>query len=152
MANRNNANGRNNSGRRNSIVTSSDRIICTETQIQLSDEKLKGMFAKVYEIARKDANRFRLHNHFGVFLSLGSTMLLSLLTTDFKKFSFIKDGALEKWGWRICVGSLLLGVILAIVNVTVRHNNENEERDKAISNILNDITTVDTAESQATTE
>ena len=55
MANRNNANGRHNSGRRNSIVTSSDRIICTETQIQLSDEKLKGMFAKVYEIARKDA-------------------------------------------------------------------------------------------------
>ena len=37
-------------------------------------------------------------------------------------------------------------------NVTVRHNNENEERDKAISNVLNDITTVNTAESQATAE
>lgn len=144
MANRNNANGRNNNSRRNSIVTSSDRIICTETQIQLSDEKLKGMFARVYETARKDANRFRLHNHFGVFLSLGSTLLLTLLTTDFKKFSFIEDGILDKWGWIICIGSLLIGIVLAIINVTVRHNNENEERDKAISNVLNDITTEDT--------
>lgn len=141
MANRNNANRRNNTVRR-SIVTSSDSIICTETQIQLSDEKLKGMFSKVYEIARRDASKFRLYNHFGVFLSLGSTLLLTLLTTEFRKFSLIGEGILEKLGWGICICSLMMGVILAITNVSIRHNNENEERDKAISIVINDIITV----------
>ena len=140
MANINNKQRPDKNNRRNSIVTSSDKIICTETTIQLSDEKLKAMFSKVYEIARKDANKFHLHNHFGVFLSLGGTLLLSLLTADFKHFSFIEDGVLEKCCWWVSIGAILIGLLLAIVNVSVRHNNENEERDRAIETILSEIT------------
>ena len=38
-----------------------------------------------------------------------------------------------------CIGSLAVGFILALYNVSVRHNTENEERDKAISEVFNEI-------------
>ena len=124
---------------RNSIVTSSDRIVCSEIEIQLSDEKLKSKFSRVYEIARKDANKFRIYNHYGVFLSFGTTLLISILTSDIKQLPFLSAGFLEKTRLLACIGSLAVGVILALYNVSVRHNTENEERDKAIAEVFNEI-------------
>ena len=128
-----------NRSRNNAIVTSANRIICRETPIQLTDEKMKNTLSQIYEKARKDADKFKLYKYYNVFLSIGSTLLLTLLTADFKTIGKLKGTTITKYGW-IAVGlCFLAGIILAIVNVSCHHDKENDERDKAIQNAMSDL-------------
>lgn len=122
------------------ILTSSERIVCKETPITLSDEKLKRLLSSIYERARQDANVFHLYKHYGIFLSMGGSLLLTLLTTE----RFISLGGASGNTIRlilgiVCAVSLLFGLILAISGISQRLKNENSDRDEAINDSLREI-------------
>lgn len=125
--------------RSNSIVTSSNKIICRETSIQLSDEKLKGVLSKVYEAARKDACKFKPYKHYGIFISIAGTLLITLLTTEFKAIGSITATDMKTGAWVLFGISAIIGFALALWNVSKQHVSENEERDKTIHTTITDI-------------
>ena len=48
------------------IETISDKIVCTETEITITNEKLKNTLSNIYETAREDANKRKWYNYFTV--------------------------------------------------------------------------------------
>lgn len=118
------------------IDTITGSIVCTETSIKLTDEKLRGILSKVYETARKDAQKFNLHNHYGVFLSVAFSLIIPLLTSEFQTFGIISADILSGVCWFAFVVCLLVGVGLAISYASNAAINETSERDKAIESMM----------------
>ena len=124
---------------RNNIDIVSENVVCYVTNIQLTDDKLKNTLSDTYEIARKDARKFKIYKFYGVPLSISVTLFISLLTSDFKSFSFIKGDTLETIGWIVCSFCFAVGTIFALLYVSFKDNNENDERDVAISKVMKNI-------------
>lgn len=118
------------------IDTISGSIVCTETSIRLADEKLRGILSRVYETARKDAQKFNLHNHYGVFLSAAFSLIIPLLTSQFQPLGVISAEFLSGVCWFAFAVCLLVGVGLAISYASSAATNETAERDKAIESMM----------------
>ena len=111
----------------NLIDNSNGDIVLQEKPIRVTDEKLKTTLWQVYERSRKDARTFRLCNHYGIFISVGSTLFVSLLTSEFKDLGpenavIFSSLQLTRAAWIICILSFAFGIILAIslVNIIIR--------------------------------
>lgn len=124
-----------------SIVTTSNQIVCQETSIQLSDQKMKNVLSSVYEQARTDATKFKISNYYGVFLSVALTLLVALLTCDFKPLGQIQAEMVKNIFGGCFILCAIIGFCLILVNVSKKHANVNEERDKAINKAITELIT-----------
>lgn len=124
---------------RNNIDIVSENVVCFVTNIHLTDAKLKNTLSDTYEIARKDARKFKIYRYFGVPLSISATLFTSLLTSDFKSFSFVKGSVLEVIAWVVCAICFLVGIVFALICAACKDNDEKDERDEAISKVMSNI-------------
>ena len=121
----------------NNIIDNSDAgIVVKETQIRISDEKLTGMLSKAYEAAQRNTNSFRIHDLWGICWSISGTLLLSLLTSDFKTIGEIDSKTVSIIATIILLLFVLAGIILSIWRVRDRSSNNTLERDKAVDDIM----------------
>lgn len=121
----------------NIIDTKDEGIVVKETPISISDEKLRNSLSRAYEEAQKDMSTFHFYNLYSVFLSIASTLFLSLLTSDFHAIGSITAGQVTKGAWGICIGSVFLGVILACYKVSQKTKNDTSNRDVAVKKVFN---------------
>lgn len=121
----------------NIIDTKDEGIVVKETPISISDEKLRNALSRVYEEAQKDMSTFHFYNLYNVFLSIASTLFLSLLTSDFHAIGSITAEKVTNGAWVICIGSGLLGVILACCKVSQKTKNDTSDRDAAVKKVFN---------------
>ena len=102
----------------NIIDTKDEGIVVKEIPISISDEKLRNSLSCAYEEAQKDMSTFHFYNLYSVFLSIASTLFLSLLTSDFHAIGSITEEKVTIGAWVICISSGFLGAILACYKVS----------------------------------
>lgn len=121
----------------NIIDTKDEGIVVKETPIKISDEKLRNSLSRAYEEAQKDMSKFHFYNLYSVFLSIASTLFLSLLTSDFHAIGSMTAEKVTIGAWVICIGSGLLSGILACYKVSKKTKNDTSNRDEAVENVFN---------------
>lgn len=122
----------------NKIIDSSDPgIVARETKIQLSDEKLKAIMCRTYERAQKDSEKICLHKFYDVFLSVASTLFLTLLTSSFNNIGKVSSEIVTTTVWIIFIIMLILGFILMSIHVSHKTQTHTNERDIAVDEIFN---------------
>ena len=121
----------------NIIDTKDEGIVVQETPIRISDEKLRNSLSRAYEEAQKDMSTFHFYNLHSVFLSIASTLFLSLLTSDFHAIGSITAETVTIGVWGICIGSVFLGVVLACCKVSRKTQNDPSNRDEAVKKVFN---------------
>lgn len=121
----------------NIIDTKDEGIVVKETPISISDEKLRNSLSRAYEEAQKDMSTFHFYNLYSVFLSIASTLFLSLLTSDFHEIGAITADQVTIGAWVICIGSGFLGGILACYKVFQKTKNDTSNRDVAVKKVFN---------------
>lgn len=122
---------------KNIIDTKDEGIVVKETLISISDEKLRNSLSRAYEEAQKDMSKFHFYNLYSVFLSVASTLFLSLLTSDFHGIGSMTAETVTFYAWAICIGCGILGGILGCYKVTQKTNNDTDERDNAVRKVFN---------------
>lgn len=120
----------------NIIDTKDEGIVVKETPISISDEKLRNSLSRAYEEAQKDMSTFHFYNLYSVFLSIASTLFLSLLTSDFHAIGAITADQVTIGAWVICIGSGFLGGILACYKVSQKTKNDTSNRDVAVKKVF----------------
>lgn len=120
----------------NIIDTKDEGIVVKETLISISDEKLKNSLSRSYEEAQKDMSKFHFYNLYSVFLSIASTLFLSLLTSDFHAIGSMTAEKVTSCAWSVCIGSGLLSVILACYKVSQKTKNDTSNRDNAVEKVF----------------
>ena len=123
----------------NLSLISNDKIIVQERSIQVTDEKLNRLLLTTYEKARKDANTFKLYNHYGVFISIAGSLIIPLLTSTFHDFGKISGKTLTGITWGLFAASLIFGIILALIRASKQGSDEHDERDKTVGEIIEKI-------------
>ena len=118
------------------IISSSDYHVVKETSVYISDEKLRTALSRSYEKAQKDMNVFKLRKHYSIFLSVASTLFLSLLTSEFKSMGQIRAQTVTSIAWGICILCAIWGVILLAMHVSDKTQNNTSDRDKAVDEIV----------------
>ena len=121
----------------NIIDTKDEGIVVKETPIRISDEKLRNALSRVYEEAQKDMSKFHFYNLYSVFLSIASTLFLSLLTSDFHAIGSVTAETVTIGAWVVCIGSGFLGAILACYKVSQKTKNDTSNRDDAVEKVFN---------------
>lgn len=121
----------------NIIDTKDEGIVVKETPIRISDEKLRNALSRVYEEAQKDMSKFHFYNLYSVFLSIASTLFLSLLTSDFHAIGSATAETVTIFAWIACIGSGFLGAILASCKVSQKTKNDTSDRDDAVEKVFN---------------
>ena len=118
----------------NIIDTKDEGIVVKETLISISDEKLRNSLSRTYEEAQKDMSKFHFYNLYSVFLSISSTLFLSLLTSNFRAIGSATAEMVTMGALVICIGSGFLGVILACYKVAEKH--DTSDRDDAVEKVF----------------
>jgi len=77
------------------------------------------------------------YNLYSVFLSIASTLFLSLLTSDFHAIGSITAEKVTSGAWIVCIGSGLLGTFLACYKVSQKTKNDTSNRDDAVEKVFN---------------
>lgn len=117
-------------------IDDSRDVVIKDAKVCLSNEKFKSSLSKSYETARKDARKFRLYKYFGIFFSIAISLLITLLTADFKSLGQIPADWVEGIAIAICVGCFVVGFILLVLNGQFRDASIFEERDNAVNKIF----------------
>lgn len=118
------------------IISSSDRYVVKETSVHLSDEKLRTALSRAYEKAQKDMNEFKLRKYYSIFLSVASTLFLSLMTSEFKSIGQISAQTVTFGAWVLCIVCAVEGFILLAMHVSEKTQNNTSNRDKAVDEIV----------------
>lgn len=122
------------------IETISGKIVCTETEITITNEKLKNTLSGIYETARDDANKKKWYDYFTVGFSIAGTILLALLTATFNDIGSISSHTVTTIAWVIFGISFSYGVVALIAKLISNNtSNEHKERDKAITEAMGKI-------------
>ncbi len=124
------------------IETISGKIVCTETEITITNEKLKNTLSGIYETARDDANKKKWYDYFTVGFSIAGTILLALLTATFNDIGSISSHTITTIAWVIFGISFSYGVVALIaklISISNNTSNEHKERDKAIIEAMGKI-------------
>ena len=82
-------------------------------------------------------SKFHFYNLYSVFLSIASTLFLALLTSDFHAIGSLPAKAVTIGAWVICIGSGLLGAILACYKVSQKTKSDTSNRDAAVKEVFN---------------
>lgn len=122
--------------KQNNLDTISGSIVCTETNIKITDEKLRGVLLKTYEAARQDAQKFKIYKHYGVFLSAAFSLIIPLLTSDFKSFGVLTAERLTIFCWIAFAIMLGVGIILVLIYASRSASCETKERDDTVEAML----------------
>lgn len=120
----------------NIIDTKDEGIVVKEIPISISDEKLRNSLSCAYEEAQKDMSTFHFYNLYSIFLSIASTLFLSLLTSDFHAIGSITAEKVTIGAWVICISSGFLGAILACYKVYSKTKNDTSNRDVAVKKVF----------------
>ena len=119
------------------IIDSSDSgIVLKETNISVSDEKLKNLLSKAYEKAELNSLKFRFYNLYGVSFSIAGTLLLSLLTSSFNSIGSLNGYKVELIAIIICILSFIFGVVCLFCKSSFKAKNFTTESDEAVGEIL----------------
>ena len=122
------------------IETISGKIVCTETEITITNEKLKNTLSGIYETARDDANKKKWYDYFTVGFSIAGTILLALLTATFNDIGSISSHTVTTIAWATFGISFSYGVVALIAKLISNNtSNEHKERDKAIIEAMGKI-------------
>lgn len=121
----------------NIIDTKDEGIVVKETPIRISDEKLRNALSRTYEEAQKDMSKFHFYNLYSVFFSIAGTLFLSLLTSDFRAFGPITAEKATIGAWVVCIGSGIIGAVLACYKVSQKTKNDTNNRDDAVEKVFN---------------
>lgn len=122
------------------IETISGKIVCTETEITITNEKLKNTLSGIYETARDDANKKKWYDYFTVGFSIAGTILLALLTATFNDIGSISSHTVTTIAW-VIFGIIFSYGVVALIAKLISNNtrNEHKERDKAIIEAMGKI-------------
>lgn len=122
------------------IETISGKIVCTETEITITNEKLKNTLSDIYETARDDANKKKWYDYFTVGFSIAGTILLALLTATFNDIGSISSHTVTTIAW-VIFGIIFSYGVVALIAKLISNNtrNEHKERDKAIIEAMGKI-------------
>lgn len=121
----------------NNIIDFSDPgIVVKETTVHLSDEKLKNALSRTYERAQQDMNSFKFYDHYGVFLSIASTLFISLMTSDFGAIGNIDQKTVTLLVWLICIVSGIVGLVCLAIWFSKKTHNKTSDRDIAVDQII----------------
>ena len=121
----------------NNIIDKSDPgIVIKETQIALSDEKLKNILLKTYEAAIQDANKPKIYKAYSVFLSIAGTLLISLLTSSFGSLGKINADTVTIIVWVIFTICSVLGFVFLGITANSKMKHDTKSRDEAIARIF----------------
>lgn len=120
------------------IIDSSDPgIVVEEQKVSLSDEKLKRVMATMYEHGLKDGKDFSLSNHYGIFLSIAGTLIVTLLSSEFKAIAGLSVNIITGVMWCICIVSLLIGIGLLVLRGNNTVASYSEKREMAVNEVFN---------------
>ena len=121
------------------IGVDSENIVCVESKINLSDAKMVNILKDTYEFARKDARKFKIYKHYGIFFSIAFSLLVSLLTSQFLPLGQIAGTTLKIIFGVVCAVCFIIGFTLLIICVNKKESNVNQERDNAVKEIMNNL-------------
>ena len=120
----------------NIIDKSAPGIVMQETQISLSDEKLKSLLLRTYEAALRDANSPKYYKTYSVLLSIAGTLLITLLTSSFSSLGQISADTITVIAWIVFCGCAITGFIFLWIAARKKMSYDTSARDKAISEIF----------------
>ena len=120
----------------NIIDKSAPGIVIQETQISLSDEKLRSILQRTYEAALKDANAPKYYKYYGVFLSIAGTLLITLLTSSFNNIGRLSATTVTTIVWIVLLVCTVVGFVLLGIAVRKKVNDDMTARDQAIKEIF----------------
>lgn len=121
------------------IETIGSEVICREIKIQMTNEKLKNILMRTYEHARNDAAKKHVRDYWDVFLSVSGSLLLAIITADFKSIGQVPKEIVTIVVWGIFILSSALAIINFIIKYSTHDYNVNTERDIAIENVMQEI-------------
>lgn len=122
--------------KRERIIDPDSSHTCKENELSLSDEMLRGMLKRIYERAQKDMNSVGIQRYYSVFLSVAGTLLLSLLTSEFRSVGKISAETLTSIAWFICIGCAISGFVLMGKFISEKLKHDTERRDAAVEEII----------------
>ncbi len=122
----------------NIIDVDDEGIVAKETQVRLSDEKLRGMLSKIYERALGDLGRMALRKLYGVLLTVFGTLLVALMTSDFHALGKLGAEQVTLIAWVICVASGVVGLGVLIYSAAKKSALDLKARDKAVEDIFSE--------------
>lgn len=114
-------------------------IIVKSQNVKMSDDKLYRIQQKTYEFAEENANKFRLTNCWSVFASIGLTLFLTLITSEFQGIGSLSSNTVKWIAIIICAICLLLAFVLLVKMHNSSDPTHNEEREIAIEKAKNAI-------------
>lgn len=121
------------------IKIDSRDIVIEDKRLHISDEKIRSSLEKSYEAARIDARKFKFYKAFGIFFSVAFSLLIALLTAEFKALGGISANCMMWIAIVLCSGCFITGVVLVVLYVFHKDKSLFVERDEAVSKLLQDI-------------
>ena len=118
------------------IDTTAEEIVLNELPIKLSDEKLKNILRQVYEEAESISTRFKFYRLHKILLSIGGTMLITLLTASFKPIGTIDVKCINTIAIIITCICLLLGIIFLLIDFNITKKKDTKMREETINKIF----------------
>lgn len=105
-------------------------------EITLSKDKLQSVLREVYEDAHSTVCQFHWYDLCAVSFSIAFTLLITLLTTEFRNFSndveWMTSGRLTIIAWIVFLGSLIFGCIGLVVRSSPKSNTVFSKRDAVV--------------------
>lgn len=124
----------------NNITTSIPKYyLHYDNRIEVSLERLRNLMSSLYEKARQDASKIKIYSYYNVFLSVGFTLALTLLTASFNDFFFLSGSTMRTVVIVLCLACIFIGILLAIINISQKNNSLIDERDTAVKDAMETI-------------
>lgn len=121
----------------NNIIDSSNPgIVATEVQVNISDEKLRGLLLRTYEEALKNERTVSYYDWCSVLLSISGTIFLALITSSFHDVGMVSAVIVTGIAWVICICSLLFGCVFLYKKYSMKISGDTEKRDEAVDRII----------------
>ena len=118
------------------IDSSNPGIVATEVQVNISDEKLRGLLLRTYEEALKNERTVSYYDWCSVLLSISGTIFLALITSSFNDVGMVSAAVVTIIAWVICIGSFLIGCGFLYKKYSVNTSGDTEKRDEAVDRIM----------------
>ena len=118
------------------IKLSGKPVIVSDTQIQLSDQKLRSLLSAMYEKGENDARRFSPWKSYAPCFSVALTLLIALLTSEFHPVFGFSSETVTAVAFFLLSVSALLGFVFLLYGFQVRNSDLTEKRDKAIEETM----------------
>lgn len=127
------------SPKKNKIGSSGKPVVVSDTQLQLSDERLRRILGAMYEKGESDGRRSSPWKSCAPYFSIAFTLLLTLMTSDFRSILGMSSETIAKIAILLLLASLAVGIFLLLWTRNARNNHFYEKRDKAVEEALKQL-------------